>query len=120
MVTTIWQRFFLNLWQRTARFEGELVVPTSGTTVGLAHTLTQVPFGVAAWLLCDVADAGWEPGDLIQAPGYGGGYGVQLWADAFQVYVLVGEFGLELPDKSSGVSTLLTPANWTMVVRAQA
>ena len=142
-VDEIYYRRFLTTWQPwvTIVDSGNLVarvkagfssVPyvsteqtiTSAGLLTLAHGLGAAPSMVQLQLSCQTAEAGWAVGDkpfvdMSQSVGSASTHNT-VWADATNVLVRFSNNAncFAIGNKSTGLSTLLTNANWKLIVRA--
>lgn len=94
---------------------------TAGGLVAVSHGLGAAPSQIIIDLLCVTADAGFAPGDppvKIYPSHVTNNNGLTAWADATTVNVRVATGGLGVSHKTTGTATLITIANWRMVVRA--
>ena len=95
---------------------------TPGGLVTLAHGLSTQPKSVFLELLCISGDAGYIPGDVVStaAGTPSGNKGVSVRYDATNIDIRYGTDAnpFNCPNKSSGVGSSLTPANWNLVVTA--
>lgn len=96
---------------------------TVGTTFTLTHGLGGTPANAQMWLVCKTADAGYAVNDWYgpvgaETFGDGANNGVAMAMNATQIKVKVGAQAVAIPDFSTGLRTILTYANWRIVVRA--
>lgn len=95
-------------------------------TYTYTHGLGAVPNDVQAFAVCVTAEGGYTPGlqiglntGLIPSGTPTTGYGITLAVDATQVYAKIAVGGLAAINYSNGNVFVLTPANWTLVVKAR-
>lgn len=97
-------------------------VPAGGASVTVAHGLGGSPFGIQAILLCVTGEQGWAAGQIIELGNIQNlatnTYGVNVGADATNIYVVLAASGIALLNLSTGNNAAITPANWKIVVRA--
>jgi hypothetical protein len=95
--------------------------PVAYTTYTFAHGLGDVPRNFALYWRCVTADLGWSAGDEVLHPWIEGigDYAGGLWADATNVYFVVGPQNVSLPIKTTGGASPITPASWRMFVKAE-
>lgn len=127
---TVWQAWGSPYAQeaisnRISGFSSGQLTPTLGGLVQAAHGLGVKPRFYHAFLQCIVADAGWAVGDELSVysdrDGSTSGFGVEIYADATNVYGRVGNTGLAVKfNKSTGAFQNLTVASWRIVLRARA
>jgi hypothetical protein len=96
---------------------------TSAGTLTVAHSLGTTPKRVWAALVCQIAEAGYSPADVVfceQGPS-GTDTGYAITVDATNLNVIFGSAAspFSLPDKATGVGTALTNANWKVRFYAQ-
>lgn len=96
---------------------------TSGSTFTLTHGLGGTPANVQMWLVCTTADAGYAVNDWYgpvgaETFGDGANNGIAMAMNATQIKVKVGAQSVAILDFSTGARTILTYANWRIVVRA--
>lgn len=98
---------------------------TSGGLLTLPHGRPARPGSVDCWLQCTTAEAGYSVGDVIQAHLNSSSSGTTqlntVYADETNVYL---RFSSNLScfsagNKSTGVYTVLTNANWEIIVEAR-
>lgn len=103
-----------------------LAVPSNGTSATIAHGLGAAPFMIQAFMECTTADIGYSIGDQVQVGPVvnrngGAPVGLQLIVDAANttdVRYLVGQSGIELPNKSTGSTAGITAASWRIRIKA--
>lgn len=91
----------------------------------IAHGLGRAPLIYQAYLKNLTAEGGYSPGDIVQTPlaagyngGGSGGMNAATTMDATNIYVRFGASGFQVLNKTSGINSILTPANWAFFVRA--
>jgi hypothetical protein len=87
----------------------------------IAHTLGTTPVATQVILVCKTAENGYFPGDRVWPTGQNHTTAVVTNVNATSVRVSIGSYGLYIPslsDHATGVYA--TPANWRMIVVAQA
>lgn len=100
---------------------------TLSGTLTLAHGLGKTPLKLEAVLVCQVADGGYQIGDVVSGSFTGdgspatAGYGVNLWADATNVYAQYGSGGFLLNKRSAtvGNATTITNSSWKLRITAK-
>lgn len=116
-----------------ARFTSTAQAITLGTLIGpIAHGLGVVPFSVTSDLKCVTSEGGFTGGtDVIQswcANGMNDGAnarGLSTYADATNISARISNAnptiaGIILGRKDTGAAFTLTPANWNIILKAQA
>ncbi|WP_206438759.1 hypothetical protein [Mesorhizobium sp. M7D.F.Ca.US.005.01.1.1] len=106
-------------------FESSQQVMTNGGALTLAHGMTVAPTLYAAFIVCTTADIGFSVGDETAInPGpdreNGSGLGINLVADATNVTVRIGQFGIAVNRKDTGAIAAITITSWKLIVRAWA
>lgn len=98
---------------------------TSGTTLTVAHGLGEEPFDYFAYLVCTTAEHGYSIGDKIKvgttnhtASSSATDAGAVLRVDDTNVYVIIGDEGFWVHDKSTNDRAELTDGSWDLYVRA--
>lgn len=106
----------------TGAFTSAEQVITSGGGLAIAHGLASQPFFVSLELVNVVADAGYAPGDRLQRPGggsgYGGGSSIEVWPDSSNINVRFGTLSYSVGHKTTGAQTSITLTSWRVVLRA--
>lgn len=100
----------------------------NGGTITLSHGLGVVPFSVVLEMVCVTTERGYSPGDIIQLEwactdfnvATRQGYGATVVKSSTQVRVYLANNYSFVAVSTGGVPAVLTPANWRLVVRAQA
>lgn len=94
--------------------------PVAGTLFTWGHGLGAKPRHFDLYFVCMTADIGWSTNEEVLMPWMEstGNYSGGLWADASNVYYVVGLAGVLLPNKSTGQAVSPILANWRMRVRA--
>jgi hypothetical protein len=96
--------------------------PTANTTSTVPHGLGGAPFGYIAFLINTTSNCDWPVGyatplslgdNVPSGPG-----GVQLSADATNVYVFVSTDGIYILDGHLGGACAITAADWALFVKA--
>lgn len=109
---------FSAMYQPTAQ-----TITTAGSLT-LAHGLARTPILIFVALKCVTGEAGYTAGDIVYAPinTTTSSQGVALWPDSTNVNVRYGNNAnvFSLAHKTTGNSTTLTNANWSMLVFALA
>lgn len=98
-------------------------IPAAGSTLTVAHGLNVQPYDYDAFLQCVTNDTGYvttDPPVKISTANVAASNsnGVQMYADATNVNVVIGSGGLALLNKGTGTAAAITAANWKMIVRA--
>lgn len=98
--------------------KGPVAFPSAAGTGTVAHGLGAVP-KIARWVLvCTTGDAGYSSGDEIDAAGCfssGGSAWHTTWSDATNVNLVYASGAtVQAANKSTGVATSLTTANWAL------
>lgn len=99
-----------------------------GGTITLSHGLGVVPFSVVLEMVCVTTEHGYSPGDIIQLEwactdfnvASRQGYGATVIKSSTQVRVYLANDYSFVAVSTGGAPAVLTPANWRLVVRAQA
>lgn len=93
---------------------------SNGGTITVAHSLGVIPELINAYARCTSANAGFTAGQQVQIQGWqiigGTRYGGNVYADATNVYLQIANGGLLFLSSSGGSSTVLTPANWDIII----
>lgn len=98
---------------------------TAGGTLTIAHGLGVMPKNIRCFLRCKTAELGWSVNnetlvDHIQNAA--SNYGVQVWADATNVYVQYGlgtnVFTILKRTATAGQTNVITAANWRFMFHA--
>jgi hypothetical protein len=89
----------------------------------LTHGLGGMPSDCQAWLYCVTADAGWVAGDFYGPIGAetfsdGANNGIGIAMNATQIKVKIGAQAVAIVHASTGLRTVITYANWRLIVRA--
>lgn len=105
----------------------EIAVATGDQTYSLTHGLGAAPRTAEAWLICKTTDLGYAVDDLVRVDNLvlkvssgsvWGGVNVRVNATSV---IATQEGAIYLPNLSSGnVPTLITYANWRLIIRAWA
>lgn len=101
---------------------------TAAGLLTLAHSLSEAPKIMRFILKCTVINAGYAVNDIIEVhPGITttstGNAGFAVYSDATNIYIRFGSLAtntIVYPNKTTGVSALLTNSSWVMIVRAWA
>lgn len=99
---------------------------TSAGALTLAHSLGAVPKVVNLFVKCVTAEAGYSIGDevLVGPDHYSTqditSRGFSVVSDATNINIRIGSDGVNVINKSSGIGTAITNANWSLLVRAYA
>lgn len=101
----------------------QAITPNGSLTI--AHLMTVKPELVQGYILCNVADANWSPGDEIVisplASDAGSAYGFACRRNATNLLVKYPNsncFGV--PDFTTGTMTTITAANWSLILKCWA
>lgn len=102
---------------------GEQVV-TNGAGGAMAHGLGGEPTYLQGFLRCKTAEAGYGAGVLIKMDnsfGFEKTRGIVLGASSTEVFYRCSDDSSSLifPHKDTGSATVLTPANWRLIIRAR-
>lgn len=106
------------------KFESTAQTITSGSTVTVAHGLGVKPFGVSIYLKCTTADAGWAVGDEVEVSFNNSSAGTSrtntplVDSTNITIYFTNSSQCFSIANKSSGVMTALTNADWELYIRA--
>lgn len=95
-------------------------VPATNTAVNTAHGLGAMPFDWISYVVCNIADQGWVPGQVVKLdqPSQQNA-GLALSADAVNVTVYMSSGGVFLPmPASTGDTFAIDPTKWSMIVKA--
>lgn len=101
--------------------------PVAGSVLTFAHGLGAIPRVYQPYLVCTTNNASWLVNDVVQyasaQQNFGGSSdkGVSVYADATNVYVVVGSAAsyLVLHNKGTGASTNLVIGSWSFRIVAQ-
>jgi hypothetical protein len=97
-------------------------LPAAGATLTVAHGLGAAPFNYDIFMKCSTIDGGWAVGDTIKVAldphSATTDKGVISYANATNVYVLIGASGMNMYNKSTGAAFGVTLASWKFVVKA--
>ena len=96
---------------------------TAGASVTLAHSLGAIPKLVLAELVCGTTNAGYAVGDripFISNTNGGGSNGASLSYNTTNVIITYGSSNVSVINQDTGALTNITPASWSVVVRAWA
>ena len=103
-------------------------LPGYANATSMAHSFGVRPDSVTCRLVCQVADAGWEPDDEVDftaalwdsGTGYDLNFAYQLVVETTAVKVVqtIGNLGGWIGHKTTGDETAFTPANWKAYVVA--
>ena len=96
---------------------------TNGGQLVIAHGLGVTPGFASTQLVCVTAEAGYSAGDIVSYPAIGIGfntssYGATPTVDVTNVTLRISSAGFAIFNKSNGVPTGLTSANWRLIVKA--
>lgn len=87
--------------------------------ITLAHGLGAIPSGLMLVLVCITPQLNYVAGDQIRfTDDAGNNRGIQLSADATNVYISVGAQAPQITNKSGGSFTAITLANFKIIARA--
>lgn len=104
-------------------------VITSGGALTIAHGLARAPIAVFAFLKNITAEFGYVAGDItptlisggIATSSGNGAPGVAITFDATNIYVRYGAaYVFPISNKTTGVGTVITAANWSFFIRVLA
>lgn len=97
---------------------------TNGGTITKTHGLAARPYDLVVTAVCVTNDGIFVAGEEVLVPTFSNSgsnyYGASIRSSATEVIVQIGAQGLLLHNASGGISGVLTPANWTISVRARA
>lgn len=103
------------------RFTSTQQTITLGGTLTLAHSLGAEPFDYDAFLVCQSADLGYSPGDVIKltsgASGDSSDTGITMRADATNIYLVAGLLTIRIIGATGG-NFGITVAKWKILVKA--
>lgn len=92
---------------------------TYGTAVSLTHGLGAVPKIVNLYMVCQTADGGYSPGDIIQiSPGDDNTTGLALYSTSTNITYRFSAAAFAYPQKTSGNGFNPVAANWKVRVIA--
>lgn len=107
------------------KFTSSAKTITRGTTLTVAHGLSEEPFDYFAYLVCTTAEHGYSIGDKIKvgtsnhtASSSTNDAGATLRIDDTNVYVIIADEGFWTLDKSTNDRAQLTDGSWDLYVRA--
>jgi hypothetical protein len=108
------------LWTGLRHYVTPTFVPTPNTFVGWPHGLGFRPQKLILRMTCQVAELNYTVGDVIHlgASASDSNCGIMIKCTATNVYARIGAGGVKILS-AAGISTLITPANWACVVRAE-
>lgn len=116
----------VNLGDIYSDFSSAALTPTMGGLVQAAHGLGAQPTYYQAFVQCVTAEFGWAVGDEVSVTtdhvGTQSGYGIQVYADATNIYGRIGNTGLALIfTKGTGAQNPAptTITNWKVILRAR-
>jgi hypothetical protein len=95
---------------------------TSGGTLTIAHGLGVEPIGVSAFLVCQVADAGYSIGEVValntgENAIEAGSYGHSIVVDNTNLNIKISG-GYQIITKTTGLATTITLASWKLRFKA--
>lgn len=97
-------------------------VYAAATLITLAHGLPYVPTHFATRMRCTTAQSNWAVNDETNTSNSSetgaASYGIQIYADATNLYIRPGSGGIQMNNKTTGASFVLTPANWRLLIEA--
>lgn len=106
----------------TAAYASAQTSYTNGGTFTLTHGLGATPTIVTGELVCQISEYGYSVNDVVIHPcmleSDAAGYGFNVTKNSTQLVVRIGNGGIILGNKGTGAQSLLTVANWKIVLRA--
>ena len=100
----------------------DTALPAAGATATVAHGLGSAPFNYDVFLKNVTGELGWSTGNTIKIGldphSATTDRGCIAYADATNVYFLVGASGINMYNKSTGAASAITLGNWNIVVKA--